>query len=399
MLSLGAALGATLIGRHAYSAAIPTADLHGYAWTETVGWISMNCANASCDKPYKVTINGDGTLTGYGWSENIGWIKFGGLSDFPGPGGNAYLSGSEIFGWARACAGTKITDLAERTSDCSSMENQGDGWDGWISLNCANTNTCVDFDYRLTVRSDGWIGSDDTSKFAWGSDVVGWVDFSGVRADPSGKTTASLTADPEVRSGSRSLLRWSSTNADRCVGDVFNTGNAISGSVWSNALTQETTFTVTCSKDADSAQASATVKISPDSCIPKQPYCDIDGKTLLWQDSQCRDFSQVCPYQCVDGACVDADEMSITVNPSLVRKGETTFVKWSALGVTNCTVRGSNDDGGSAWACSGLACGPQHTNQSRAIHSRVTYTLSCLIGGQTQNKQAIVDVIPTFQEI
>lgn len=404
VLSLGAAFGTALIGRHAYSEAIPTADLHGYAWTETVGWISMNCANTSCvSSHYKVMVNEDGALTGYGWSENIGWVKFGGpLSGFPGSGGNAYLVGSEIFGWARACAGTKTTDPVAKTSDCSSMEDSEDGWDGWISLNCANTDTCDESDYRLTVRSDGWIGSDNNSKFAWGSDVVGWVDFSRVRTDPPGKTTASLSANPpEVPSGDKSLLTWSSTNADRCVGDIFDTGNAISGSVWSHVLTQETTFTVTCSKGTDSAQASATVTIRDDSCItPKQPYCDIDGKTLHWEDDMCIPYKKTCEYQCVDGACVGGiDGMSIKVNPSLVRKGEKTSVEWKAFGVTSCSVRGSNGDGwSSSWACSGLACEPQHTNQSSAIQSRVTYTLSCLIAGQTYNKQAIVNIVPEFQE-
>ena len=113
-----------------------------------------------------MTINSDKTITGYAWSDNIGWIKFGGLSGFPGGGSNAAVNaaGTEVTGWARACGGTL-------SGNCSSMTNHTDGWDGWISLNCANTGTCGTANYKVDV------GLGVLSGYAWGGDVVGWVQF------------------------------------------------------------------------------------------------------------------------------------------------------------------------------------------------------------------------------
>ncbi len=55
-----------------------TGLLSGYAWNDSIGWISFNCADpgvcASSD--YKVTIDADGNFSGFAWSEVAGWISF-----------------------------------------------------------------------------------------------------------------------------------------------------------------------------------------------------------------------------------------------------------------------------------------------------------------------------------
>lgn len=161
-------------------------ELHGYAWSDTIGWISMNCAEGSATggsicgtNNYKVQIIPDsnpmdtilGSIEGYAWSDTIGWIKFGGLSNFPS---NAYgdaqirlTSGDYyMYGWARACAGTE-------NGDCSTMTDHADGWDGWISLKSSNVVAApVTYDVRIFGSNFGG--------YAWGSDVIGWVDFGGV---------------------------------------------------------------------------------------------------------------------------------------------------------------------------------------------------------------------------
>ena len=144
-------------------------DLTGYAWSENIGWISMNCktggatGNDICDTSnYKVSVNSGGMITGYAWSSNIGWIKFGGLSGFPSAlgnyGGNAKVNENIFDGWARACAGTS-------GGNCSSMNNNpyAGAWDGWISLKGSNY---------------GVNSNPSAESYAWGSDVVGWVNFS-----------------------------------------------------------------------------------------------------------------------------------------------------------------------------------------------------------------------------
>ena len=138
-------------------------NISGWAWSSTIGWISFNCTNdSSCaTSNYGVHKNLDGTFIGHAWSSNIGWIQFGGLSEFPTGGGtqaqNANISGNNLHGWARACAGTA-------TGDCSTMISRTDGWDGWLSLSGTG--------YGVTRSGDNFTG------FAWGSNIVGWVNRS-----------------------------------------------------------------------------------------------------------------------------------------------------------------------------------------------------------------------------
>lgn len=134
-----------------------TSPLSGYAWSDTIGWISTSASG------YGLSMNSSGYITGYAWSDNIGWVKFGGLSSFPSGAGttaaNARVVSGNLTGWARACAGTA-------PGDCSTMTSRTDGWDGWISLGGTG--------YGVTFNSStGAFGS-----YAWGDVNVGWVDFS-----------------------------------------------------------------------------------------------------------------------------------------------------------------------------------------------------------------------------
>ncbi len=234
----------------------------GYAWSETIGWIEMAPAfgGVSFDDV-------SGTLTGYAWSENIGWVKFGGLSSFPGGvGSNASVNTStgSATGWIRACAGTA-------TGNCSTMTSRTDGWDGWIRLDSNLTNPVV-----LNL------GTGDFSGFAWGSDVVGWVDFTGVS---TGSLTRILTIDstnpasgvnmtvlPADKSGntdgSTQLIRIYNNNTDVTVTAPANAGGNTFTS-WTGC--DSVTGTYTCNIKMDSNEtvtvnygtpASATVSIS-----------------------------------------------------------------------------------------------------------------------------------------
>src|SRR3989338_5402814 len=67
----------------------------GWAWSETIGWVSLTCdhtsdgtaapynTNTCTTVDYSLTLNTNNTITGYAWSSNIGWVQFGGLSGFP----------------------------------------------------------------------------------------------------------------------------------------------------------------------------------------------------------------------------------------------------------------------------------------------------------------------------
>ena len=125
----------------------------GYAWSDTIGWIDLNCANTnSCGvRSFGLSVAQNGDISGYAWSDNIGWISAD-TSDLGGcPSGacRAKISGNNLQGWLRALAGGG---------------SQSGGWDGWISLKGSG--------YGPTVTGGNFSG------YAWGSDVVGWVDWS-----------------------------------------------------------------------------------------------------------------------------------------------------------------------------------------------------------------------------
>lgn len=142
-----------LTGLYSVRAVTGDRQLGGFAWSDTIGWISFD------DSP--VIVSTSGNISGLAWSDNIGWVKFGGLSSYPNStyGTVAKLSGTDLEGWARACAGTA-------NGDCSTMSSRGDGWDGWISLKGSN--------YGVTLNPST---NNFDESFAWGSDVVGWLDW------------------------------------------------------------------------------------------------------------------------------------------------------------------------------------------------------------------------------
>ena len=159
-------------------------NVFGHAWSDNIGWIKMN----SCDSDlsgnatncplynnFGVNINATtGAVSGYAWSYNVGWISFG-SNNTSGVGGgtNASMtmnSGGTIgtfSGWARVFSG---------------VAGSG-GFDGWIRLASdsgdgiqnyypsGNTNGTQGVTYN---KSAGKIVG-----YAWGGDVVGWIQFGG----------------------------------------------------------------------------------------------------------------------------------------------------------------------------------------------------------------------------
>lgn len=190
-------------------------NMSGWAWSSNIGWISFNCTNISDDvcnsSNYGVNKNDNGTLVGYAWSSNIGWIQFGGLDTNSMPSGSgtksidAKVNDGKLEGWAKA------------------LSADGNGWDGWISL--AGTN------YSVTLS-----GTDFTS-FAWGSDVVGWIDFAWVKINVA-SSQLSFSADSSIAYAPdyKATLRWDVTPAGEslinCTADSSSPLNANTVSSW-----------------------------------------------------------------------------------------------------------------------------------------------------------------------
>ena len=171
-------------------------EFDGYAWSSNIGWISMNCSNeGSCaTSNYKVQLNPDFTITGFAWSSNIGWIQFGGLGAPPA----ADLDGDST---------VRLDIATNRVSGWAKALSHGDGWDGWISLDCNNTGGCATSAYGVTA------GIDRLDDFGWGDDVVGWVNFSQVRFPPPCAPSIMCLAD---LSGSQSINQWCEVTTLMC---------------------------------------------------------------------------------------------------------------------------------------------------------------------------------------
>jgi len=56
-----------------------TFELSGYAWNDSVGWISFNCLDPDvCSQSdYQITVDpNNGEFSGWAWNDNVGWISF-----------------------------------------------------------------------------------------------------------------------------------------------------------------------------------------------------------------------------------------------------------------------------------------------------------------------------------
>jgi hypothetical protein len=87
----------------------------------------------------------------YAYSENAGWINFADLNS------TIHITDTELTGYA----------YNENT--------------GWISLNCSNTNTCSNNNFKVSNTYDGIL-----SGYAYGENI-GWINFSGVTINSSGE--------------------------------------------------------------------------------------------------------------------------------------------------------------------------------------------------------------------
>jgi len=173
------------------SSASATDNVQGFAWTDTIGWISFNCSSTGACPPNGPTNHGvaldltTGNITGYAWSDNIGWIKFDPTFTGPGTfGGNQY--GAKFFdsgngagkvkGWARACTAFQNQLTCSGQPKVLNGPSLG-GWDGWISFDCSDdsVNGCISSNYGVTY--DSTLTPGEFSGFAWGSMFVGWISF------------------------------------------------------------------------------------------------------------------------------------------------------------------------------------------------------------------------------
>jgi hypothetical protein len=368
---------------HSVFAATPNIELDGYAWSSNIGWISLNCktggingADICLTSSYRVTVNTTtNNVTGYAWSSNIGWIRFGGMgalvpnNSFPTGGGttpgDAKVTGTfgdyTFTGWARACAGT-----LSPSGFCGNMNSRTDGWDGWISLDGTNYH----------VNAKGATGFQGTGSYAWGSDVVGWIDMSSYASwlFPTAVINGNACPVPLGQSKCDTTVGWTITNATT--------------PIVKNGSTQ-------ISKIAVVPSSPVTLTLNTDTII----YA-YDGvyqlASLLLQASDVKCVSPLI-ISSVDGTCqYPGPDITIRTDNSIVRSGDTVNVSWTISPTplkngVSCKVTGPISGTGNETG--------SRSADSSALTSKTAFTISCTGPFGSESKSATVQVVPKSQEV
>ncbi len=357
-------------GAFAFAQTLPTSvELNGFAWSSNIGWISLNCKNDNncTTSDYKVTINSDRTITGWGWSSNIGWVKFGGLSGFPTGGGtvaeNARVTGTypnlTWSGWARACAGAT-------NGTCAAMSNNiaaGD-WDGWIALRGTN--------HSITANMTTGM---NTNSYAWGSDVVGWVDmFSRVSFATSTATLlgsgCSISVGNSTCAGS---LTWD-------IDDSFGSPNIYRVSPGSQLSTDRTrtNYAVTLPHGNTTFQA-------------RNGPTVLAARTLA---ASCAAGLTFDGTNCVVGSGTTSPAITLRAVPPVVRAGNTTRINWtiSSLSGSTCVLNAPGITNLTATTTTG-------SMQSGPIQSTASARMTCTGAYGSVEQVTTIEVIPVAEEV
>lgn len=375
--------------------------LSGYAWSDTIGWISLSCTtggptggNICSTSNYGISIDGSGNMSGYAWSDNIGWISAQPADVTGCPAGTCTprVSGTAFLGWWKA------------------MAADGNGWDGWISLSCTNTGTCGTASYGITNTSGVYSG------YAWGSDVVGWIDFAYLTASASCEL---LPASQTVVYGGNANFTYTTSGASS--GSVSPGGislTPIDEGGFATTPTSATTYTATVigSGGNGTCEADVSVNCGAGFCSATGPLGDdgyyhtidvINGSCVALPQVQCDGPGEYAPpgsctcgiHSITTGASGEGD---LEARPQLVREGTSSSLFWEVEYADSCTVSGNGD----SWtALSSAAASCTLVNgacQSSPINTSEIYTLNCtpLEGSSDPDFVQSVTIIPTpeFEE-
>ncbi len=318
-------------------------NMFGYAWSSNIGWIKLNdcddpAAPATCSTPgYGVTVSptAPGTISGYAWSSNIGWINFndatcptsgctpGARADWNNPNGDGSVN---IRGWARACS--------VYASGCSGTLKTNDylgNWDGFIALD------------SVTAGGTGGVwglkidNTNSISGYAWGSEVIGWIQSISGKVSTSALNGATLVANPtSIQKGGSSTLTATVRNIDGANSCTIDNGapalTMTQGSGgWTGTVsvspTATTTYTVNCTYQGSTVSGTATVSVTF-FVAPTDPntngsgsgqtggYCAVTLPQLAWNSG-----SSSCTISRQGGGSVSVPGSSQSAGGSLATDG------------------------------------------------------------------------------
>jgi hypothetical protein len=309
---------AVVLVRTPYTVHASGGNLSGYAWSSNVGWISFS-GTASNGTSYGVLISSadNQTLSGYAWNSNIGWVNFGANSC----GSQAKMVGGALQGWAQA----------------TSADNNG--WDGCINLSGTGGGSSYGPSIAGGVNQSGTFNNSATSNYAWGSDVVGWIDFSQVSA-----------VDPNP-----------------C---LFNGFSVPSGNTVTAYQSSSVTSPATCAS------------------ISQTRTCANGTLSGSYAYSSC---NVIIPSGVISSA--------LTATPSRVHPGKSTTLTWSTTSMKSCVVTSSDSTQTSPLPYSATNSPTGGLVIPNITHAEM-YTLSCTDNNSTLFvSQVQVKLVPVVQEL
>lgn len=415
-----------LISTSQVQAEIPSGglELDGYAWSGTIGWISLNCRSGGVggtnicgtgpgQSNYRVRIESSGAVTGYAWSSSIGWVLFDGVTGFPTNGlathqGSANVTGTfpelQFRGWARACAG-----MSEPVACTGTGTNPvSGGWDGWISFS-GNADLTGQF-YQVGTGPGGTMRS---GSFAWGGSVVGWIDMNSsgtgrvMWRDPSAVNNITLSNCVVTlgSSGCTQTLTWTTAGlSNPSVQRLSPTPSSAVSTSSSDSLPISMVPGTTYSFEVyeDGAALAPRVRVSAVAQCPS--FADVDVVSGFCECIHGEPSPGVCnppPVIPFVPAVVPPDVMNLSLSPAIVRRGNTATINVdigrALVAGESCTVTG----GGIAVTTTGPGPFTPTSLTSSPLQNQTLFTLSCtqVASYGTVSTNATAETIASFIEI
>lgn len=159
-------IGATKDSSGNCNGASATGDLVGYAWNDTLGWISFSCHNTegvNCTNDWGVTIDSSGDFHGYAWNDLSGWISFN--CGNTGSSCTPYLYKVNT-AWRSTSTIALLDSAVIDTQSISGATLNSITWKGTNNANNTGAQTFVDFQIAVAASSSGpwsFIGPSGTS--------------------------------------------------------------------------------------------------------------------------------------------------------------------------------------------------------------------------------------------
>ncbi|MEK7151804.1 MAG: hypothetical protein AAB773_00025, partial [Patescibacteria group bacterium] len=176
---------------------------------------------------------------------------------------------------------------------------------------------------------------------------------------PADGAYVSLWADNySVTTGDGTTLRWSSRDASNCsASGGWDGGKDTSGDEWTGALSNDTTFRITCD-DNQGGTLTDSVFI--------QVGTDVYGCT----DSSASNYNPTATID--DGSCDYTPGSGLNINfyadPDIIAQGQSSTLYWSTQNADSCYANGGPWSGGK---------GTNDQEDTASLNSDTTYSLTC----------------------